>query len=160
MRRCRPTNGDEKGGYPRRVVMRRSRSLFMVVLVGGAILLGGSSCATVSKEPLAPGELRLLSASLPVVGVVKEGLPYEVKITFIADGEPRMRRACFSWSGEGPYCYPINPKDVEFGSPGSFRMMLYPAFVGAYRAECYVEYFQGRKVLRTNVVSFYLDVGM
>jgi hypothetical protein len=74
-----------------------------------------------------------------VVGVVKIGLPYEVKITFIADGEPRIRRVCFSWSGEGPYCYPIKPKDVEFGSPGSFRVMLFPAFVGAYRAEFYLD---------------------
>jgi len=132
----------------------------MVVLMGGAILLGASSCATVSKEPLTSGELRLLSAGLPVVGVVKIGMPYEVKITFIADGEPRIRRACFSWSGEGPYCYPIKPQDVAYGSPGSFSIMLLPAFAGAYRAECYVEYYQGTKILRTNVVNFYLDVMM
>jgi hypothetical protein len=140
--------------------MTKSKSRLMVVLMSGAILLGASSCATVSTEPLASGELRLLNATLPVVGVVKTGLPYEVKITFIADGEPMIRRVCFSWSGEGPYCYPVKPTSVEYGSPGSFSIMLLPAFIGAYRAECYVEYFQGRKILRTNVVSFYLDVMM
>lgn len=150
----------KKGRYPGRGAMTKSRSLLMIVLVGGAILLGASSCATVSTEPLTEGELRLLSASLPVVSVVKIGLPYEVKITFIADGQPRIRRACFSWSGEGPYCYPIKPQDVTYGSPGSFSVMLYPAFVGPYRAECYVEYNQGTKILRTNVVNFYLDVTM
>jgi energy-converting hydrogenase Eha subunit E len=150
----------KKESIQKEVAMTKSRSLLMVVLMGGAILLGTSSCATVSKEPLAEGELRLLNATLPVVGVVKTGLPYEVKITFIADGEPAIRRACFSWSGEGPYCYPIKPTDVRYGSPGSFSVMLFPAFIGAYRAECYVEYYEGRKILRTNVVHYYLDVMM
>jgi starvation-inducible outer membrane lipoprotein len=36
------------------------RSISIVVLMMGAVLLGISSCATVPK-PLAPGELRLLS---------------------------------------------------------------------------------------------------
>jgi len=138
--------------------MTKSRSLLMIVLVGGAILLGASSCATVSTEPLTAGELRLLSAKLPVVSVVKIGLPYEVKITFVADGQPRIRRACFSWSGDGPYCYPIKPQDVTYGSLGDFSVMLFPAFIGPYRAECYVEYYQDTKILRTNVVEFYLDV--
>jgi energy-converting hydrogenase Eha subunit E len=149
-----------KGRNPRRSAMRKSRSLLMIVLMGGAILLGACSSATVSKEPLSEGELRLLNATLPVVGVVKIGLPYDVTVTFIADGEPRIRRACFSWSGEGPYCYTIKPQDVTYGSPGDFRVTLFPAFIGPYRAECYVEYYQGTKILRTNVVTYYVDVMM
>jgi hypothetical protein len=149
-----------KGRNPRRSVMTKSRSLLMIVLMGGAILLGACASATVSKEPLSEGELRLLNASLPVVSAVKIGLPYDIKVTFIADGEPRIRRACFSWSNEGPYCYPVNPKDVTYGAPGSFKVTLFPAFVGQYRAECFVEYYQGTKILRTNVVNYYVDVMM
>lgn len=140
--------------------MTKSRSLLMIVLMGGAILLGACSSAPVSKQPLSEGELRLLSASLPVVGVVKVGLPFEIKVTFIADGQPRIRRACFFWSGDGPDCHPVDPKSVTFGSPGEFRVRLYPSFVGATRAECFVEYYQGTKILRTNVVIFYFDVIM
>jgi hypothetical protein len=146
----------KKGRNPRRSEMRKSRSLLMIVLMGGAILLGASSCATVSREPLTEGELRLVNARLPVVGAVQIGIPYEVKITFIADGQPRIRRACFFWSGDGPYCYPV--RDLTYGSPGSFYVSLFANFVGQYRAECFVEYYQGTKILRTNVVGFDVDV--
>ena len=132
----------------------------MIVLMGGAILLGACSSATVSKEPLSEGELRLLSASLPVVGVVKVGLPFEIKVKFIADGRPRITRACFTWSGEGPDCHMVDPKDVTFGPPGEFTVRLYPSSFGNTRAECFVEYYQGTKILRTNVVIFYFDVIM
>jgi len=140
--------------------MTKSRSLLMIVLMGGAILLGACSSATVSKEPLSEGELRLLSASLPVVGVVKTGLPFEIKVKFIADGRPRITRACFTWSGEGPDCHMVDPKDVTFGPPGEFTVRLYPSSFGNTRAECFVEYYQGTKILRTNVVIFYFDVIM
>jgi hypothetical protein len=132
----------------------------MIVLMSGTILLGACSSATVSKEPLSEGELRLLSASLPVVGVVKVGLPFEIKVKFIADGQPGIRRACFFWSGEGPECHAVDPKSVTFGPPGEFTVRLYPSSFGNTRAECYVEYNQGKKILRTNVVIFYFDVVM
>jgi len=142
--------------------MKKSRSLLMIVLVGGAILLGACSSATVSKEPLSEGEMRLLKAALPIVGggAVRIGFAYDVKITFISDGEPKIRRACFSWSNEGPYCYPVKPENVTYGAPGEFKVTLFPAMAGQYRAECYIEYYQGTKILRTNVVDYYIDVMM
>jgi hypothetical protein len=130
------------------------------VLMSVAILLAVSSCATVSKEPLAPGQLRLLGASIPGSGVVYLGTPSEVKITFEADGRPTMRRVCFflSWSGEGPFCYAVRPKDVEFTSPGSLRAILPPpSKSGPSRLECYVEYWRDSKILRTNVIHFSID---
>ena len=140
----------------------KSRFQLIAVLMSGAILLGASSCATVPTEPLAPGELRLLRASTPGSGMVFLGAPYEVEITFQAEAKPTIRRACFSFSwssGEGPFCYAVRPKDVEFGLPGSFRVTLPPAIKpGTSRLECYAEYWQDSKILRTNVINFPIDV--
>jgi hypothetical protein len=131
----------------------KRRSMFVAALMGGAILLGLSSCATVSNEPLAAGEMRLLSVAIPSGEVVRAGLGYEAKVVFKADGQPKIRRVCFSWSGDGPYCYAVNPKDVEFGFPGSFRVPLTPTFTGTFRLECFAEYFEEKRILRTNSVS-------
>lgn len=54
---------DEPG---RRFLIMKS---FSAVLIGRAIILSVFSCATVSKEPLAPGELRLLSMDAVGSGV-------------------------------------------------------------------------------------------
>ena len=142
--------------------MMRSRFQLIAVLIGGAILLGASSCATVPTEPLAAGEFRLLRASVPHSGIVRLGISYEVEITFQADAKPTIRRACFSFpwsSGEGPSCYAVRPTDVEYGFPGSFTVAL-PAAPkpGILRLECYAEYWQGSKILRTNVIKFPLEV--
>jgi hypothetical protein len=139
--------------------MMKSRFLLIAVLMTGAILLGASSCATVPTKPLAPGELRLLGASIPGSGLVYQNISYEVKITFEADREPKFRRACLSWSGEGPYCYAVKPKDVEFGSPRSFRVTLPAALKqGTNLLECYAEYLQDGKILRTNLINFFVNV--
>ena len=142
--------------------MMRSRFQLIAVLIGGAILLGASSCATVPTEPLAEGEFRLLRASIPHSGIVRQGISYDVEITFRADAKPTIRRACFSFpwsSGEGPSCYAVRPRDVEFGFPGSFTVTLPPAYKpGILRVECYAEYSQGTKVLRTNIIKFPLEV--
>jgi hypothetical protein len=142
--------------------MMKSKSLFIAVLIGGAILLGVSSCATVPTEPLAPGEVRLLSGAMAGVGgdTMRAGLLYDIKVNFKADGEPQIRRACFTWSGDGPYCYFVKPTDVVYGLPGVFRVALSPSFVGSHRVECYAEYFQDRKLLRTNVIGFQIFVGL
>jgi len=41
------------------------RSILITILLIGIVLLGASSCATVPKEPLASGEVRLLSIGVP-----------------------------------------------------------------------------------------------
>jgi len=130
------------------------------ILISVAVLLAISSCATVSNEPLAPGQLRLLRASVAGAGVVYLNTPAEVKITFEADGKPTIRRACFtySWSGEGPFCYAVSPKNVEYGSPGNLWVTI-PSSPksGPSRIQCFVEYRQDTKVVRTNVVHFTMD---
>ena len=123
-----------------------------LILMTVAILLGISSCATVSKEPLETGELRLLSMDVPENGNLRTGLVYRVRVYFQADGKPEIRRACFSWSGDGPYC--VLAKDVNYGSDAYVEVPIY-AHLGQNRLECYVEYVRDGKIRRTNtVISF------
>ena len=60
------------------------RLILIGTLLSGVVLSMGSSCATVPKEPLAPGEVRLLS--MEVVGAgVKEGSAFPVNV-FLREG--------------------------------------------------------------------------
>jgi len=119
-----------------------------------AILLAISSCATVSKEPLGPGELRLLSMDVPENGTLKTTVEYRVRVNFQADGKPEIRRACLFWSGDGPYCVWV--KDAKNGSDAYVEVPIY-ARPGHERLECYVEYVQDGKIRRTNKVDSYVN---
>ena len=79
------------------------RSILIAVLVGGVVILSISSCATVPKEPLASGELRLLSMQVPMKEDIKVNFPFMANINFEADSKPEIRTACFSFSGDGLY---------------------------------------------------------
>ena len=83
------------------------RSIFMAILLGGILLLGASSCATVPKESLAPGEVRLLSIDVLGAGI-KANASFTVNIFLEAVGEPEIQRACFYGSWNGLHCFNIN----------------------------------------------------
>jgi len=87
----------------RRFAMMR-HILLMAVLTGGVIFSLVSSCATVPTEPLTPGELRLLRLDVPGSQNIMNHTEYQVKIDFDADGKPEIKRICFYYSGNGPYC--------------------------------------------------------
>ena len=125
------------------------KGVLALILMTVAILFAISSCATVSKEPLGLGELRLLSMDVPENGNLRTGLVYRVRVYFQADGKPEIRRACFSWPGDGPYC--VSVKDVEHGSDAYAEVPIY-ARLGQNRLECYVEYVRDGKTRRTNTV--------
>jgi hypothetical protein len=113
-----------------------------------AILLAISSCTTVRK-----GELRLLSMEVPENGRLKTNLQFWVRINFEADGNPEIRKACFFWSGDGPYC--VSVKNVEYGSLAYFQVPLY-ARLGSDSLQCYVEYVREGKIQRSNAVASYV----
>ncbi len=88
--------------------MRHHRGFAMMRPVIRIILLGGVaafvfSCATVPSGPLAPGEVRLIGMDIPHEEGIIRNLPFVVTIHFEVDGKPEIRRACFYWSGDGPY---------------------------------------------------------
>ncbi len=123
------------------------------LLMGVVVLSAISSCATVPKEPLGPGELRLLSMDVPENGNLKLSILYRMTITFEADGKPEIRRVCLVWPGEAPRC--LRVMYVEYGSEASFEVGLY-ALPDRNRLECYVEYIRDGKVRRTNTVFSYV----
>jgi len=123
----------------------------LLIVAAGFFLLLASSCATVSTEPLASGELRLLSMQVVDRGDIKVNFPFVVNINFEADGRPEIRTACFSFSGDGPYCYKVT--DVNYGSPGTIKVQVRAKNSGSYALESYVYYIKDGKVQSTNVVN-------
>jgi len=123
----------------------------LLIVAAGFFLLLASSCATVSTEPLASGELRLLSMQVADRGDIKVNFPFVVNINFEADGRPEIRTACFSFSGNGPYCYKVT--DVNYGSPGTIKVQVRAKNSGSYALESYVYYIKDGKVQSTNVVN-------
>jgi hypothetical protein len=128
------------------------------LLIAAAVffLLLTSSCATVPMELLAPGELRLLGMHVPERGEIRVNFPFVVNVNFEADGKPEIRTACFSFSGDGPYCFKVT--DVNYGSPGTIKVQVRAKNSGSYALESYVYYIKDGKVQPTNVVGFQIRV--
>ena len=124
--------------------------ILMVVLMGVAVLLITSSCATAPK-PLAPGELRLVGVRVPKDENIKVNIPFLVNINFEAGGQPEIRAACFSFSGDGPHCSKVT--DVVYGSPGAIQVETHTKNSGSIQMECYVTYIRDGKLEATNVIG-------
>jgi hypothetical protein len=128
--------------------------ILKAVLTNIAILLVISSCATVPTKPLAAGELRLLSMSVPEKEKIRVSIPFVINISFEADGEPEIRAACFYFSGDGPHCFRVT--DVNYGSPGTIKIQIRTQDLSRRRMECYVGYIRDGKIQPTNVIVYYL----
>jgi len=126
-------------------------SIRISFLTGVIVLLLVSSCATVPTEPLASGELRLLSINVPMKEDIKVNFPFVVNINFEANGKPEIRTACFSFSGDGPYCVKVT--DVSYGPPGTIKVLVRPKNSGSHSLESYVYYIKDGKVQPTNIVN-------
>jgi len=124
------------------------KGLLNSILMSAAILLAISSCTTVGK-----GELRLLNIGVPENGRLRTNEQFWVRINFEADGNPEIRKACFYWSGDGPYC--VNVKDVKYGSLAYFDVPL-SARPGSNSLQCYVEYVRDGNIQRSNAVASFV----
>ena len=128
------------------------RSILITVLLGGVVLLGVSSCATVPREPLASGEVRLLSIDA-LGGGIDANVSFAVNIFFEAAGKPEIKRACFYESGEGPYCFDVSDASyLTLGTKRAFQVYLPGVNTGSHRVECYAEYIRDGETRKTNVV--------
>ena len=125
--------------------MKRISTLILMSVV---ILLAISSCTMVGK-----GGLRLLSMEVRDSERLRTNVQFWVRINFEADGNPEIRRACFYWSGDGPYC--VNVKDVEYGSIAYFEAPLYARY-GSSILQCYVEYVRDGEIQRSNAVASFV----
>ncbi len=134
--------------HDRRFVIMKS--VFLTLLLGG-VAVGAFSCATVQSGPPAPGEVRLVKMEIPHEESIVRNLPFVVMIQFEADGKPEIRRACFYWSGAGPYCFKVT--DVSYGSPGTIRVEPRAQEYGSHVLEAYVLYVRDGKTQPTKVIS-------
>jgi len=128
----------------------------IVVLMGVGILLLVFSCATVPTQPLAPGEVRLLSMDV-LGGGVQANSSFAVNIFFEAAGNPQIKRACFSESQEGPYCSDVSY--LTLGTKRGFQVYLPGLSVGSHRVECYAEYIRDGETRKTNVIAAQIVAG-
>jgi hypothetical protein len=126
------------------------RSILITVLLSGVVLLIASSCATVPKEPLASGEVRLLSIEVLGSGI-KANSSFAVNIFFEAAGNPRIKRACFYEPGEEPSCFDVSY--VTLGTKIGFQVQLPGVNTGSHRVECYAEYIRDGEIRKTNVIA-------
>ena len=131
------------------------KNVLSIVLMSVALVLTIFSCATVPKEPLGEGELRLLSIGLPQMGTLSANVEYFVTINFEANGNPEINRACFYFSGDGRNCVDVRRKDMVYGPRANFRVPIHVP-LGSYRLECYAEYIRNGETQRTNTVSSYV----
>ncbi len=120
------------------------------VLMSVVVLLASSSCATLKK-----GELRLLEMEIRDPVRLRTNQQFWIRVSFEADGHPEIRRACFYWFGDGPYC--VDVKDVEYGSFAYFDVPLFARY-GSSILQCYVEYLRDEKIERSNAVSHPINV--
>ena len=120
------------------------------VLMSVAILLAVSSCTMLRK-----GELRLLDMEIRGSARLVTNVQFWVRVNFEADGNPEIRRACFFWTGDGPYC--VNVKNVEYGSFAYFDVPL-DARYGSSILQCYVEYLRDERIERSNAVAHPVNV--
>ena len=135
------------------------RTILIIILLGGIVLLRASSCATVPSGPLAPGEVRLLSIGVPGAGI-EANTSFAVNIFFEPVGNPQVKRACFSESGEEPYCFDVSDVScLTLGTKRAFQVYLPGVSVGSHRVECYAEYIRDGETRKTNVVFTQITAG-
>ncbi len=135
------------------------KSILIAVLLSAIVLIGGSSCVTVSREPLASGEVRLLS--MDVVGAgVEANSAFAVNVFFEAAGNPEIKRACFYEQGEKPSCFDLSVASyTTLGTKRAFQVYLLGIGVGSHRMECYAEYIRGGETQKTNVIFTQIIAG-
>jgi hypothetical protein len=126
--------------------------MLALVLMSVAILLASSSCVTLKK-----GELRLLDMEIRDSASLLTNTQFWIRVSFEADGKPEIRRACFYWFGDGPYCVPVNGKDVEYGPFAYFDVPI-EARYGSSVLQCYVEYLREERIERSNAVAYAIEI--
>ena len=142
--------------------------LLIAVLMGIAVLIVISSCATTEgpegrslllgiQEPSSRDELKLLSMDVPQSGNLLANVEYWTTINFVADREPKIRRACFNFSGGSQSCVDVQAKDVTYSLHPSFRVPIHVP-VGTKRIDCYAEYIRDGETQRTNTITYHIII--
>ncbi len=141
-----------------------SSKSILIALAGGMALLSVFSCSTVPPQSLSAGEVRLLSIAVEDKEYIKANAPMVVNFRFESDGKPEIKRACISFSGQGPSCTDV--RDYTYGSPGTIRVETSAVIVKkvsefnvhTFVLEGYVLYEREGKRVASNGVSTFVQV--
>ncbi len=129
------------------------RSILITGVLSGIVLIGLSSCATVSKEPLTSGEVRLIRMDAVGAGLEAHS-SFAINIFYEAAGNPEIKRVCFYETRRWwRYCSDVS--DVSYftlGTKRAFQVRLPGIDPGSHRVECFAEYVRDGEIRRTNVV--------
>ncbi len=128
----------------------------VILMLGGALVLTSSSCATVPKEPLGPGEVRLTRMDIPDNGTLSANVGYLFTIHFQAEDNPPIKRVCFAFSSGRKYCDSIESGQVLYGPKAEIRAPLHIPAGGPNRLDCCLEYVRNGEIQRTNILSAYV----
>ncbi len=95
--------------------MKKGRILTSALITGMALLFV-AGCTLIQAIHPPPSELRLLRLHMPQI--TEEDLPYDLAVTFEAEGRPTIKRACFRWLTERSafsspplHCYATETQD-------------------------------------------------
>jgi hypothetical protein len=129
-------------------------SILMFFMV--AAVLSFPSCATVSERPVSAGEIKLLRINIPEADSIRANAPFTAYIEFESQDKHDVKEVCFTWSGDGPYCFRIT--EVYSGFPATFKVQPRIAYPGKYVVDAFVFYVKDGKRTKTNVVSTRIQV--
>ncbi len=129
------------------------------VLIGVVIMLLVFPYATVPRESVASGEVRLLSIDALGAGV-EANTSFAVNVFFEAVGKPEIKKACFYDSGKGPYCFDVSDESyLTLGKKSAFQLYLPGLSTGSHMVECYAEYIRDGETRKTNVIATQIFAG-
>ena len=140
--------------------------ILKVVLVNIAVFLVISSFTAIAEaqdlpiggiKPPPGAILRLLSMDVPQRLDPSADVETWTTIKFDSEHQPAIRRACFTFSGNGPSCVDVQAKDVTYGLQRFFRVPIHIP-MGTKRIECYAEYILDGETTRTNTVTYHVIV--
>ncbi len=106
-----------------------------------------------SKPPLAPGEVRLVSMNVVGAGLEARS-SFAVNIFFEAAGNPQIIKVCFYETRQWwRYCFDLSDRSYfTLGTRKGFQIWLPGIGPGSHRVECYAEYVRDGEIRNTNVV--------
>ncbi|MCP5373757.1 MAG: hypothetical protein H6907_18665 [Hyphomicrobiales bacterium] len=119
---------------------------FQAFLVAVILALSLAACQTAGTGK---GPVTVTSMTTP--DRILAGKPYEVSLTFTGPEGVSIGRVCFTWSGEGPYCFGNRSLRIS-GDTKEVIVHLRTNNANSYWLNGYVEYvFEGRKYISNNV---------
>ncbi len=127
------------------------KSISTTLLMFGFVLLF-ISCSTISKAPLSPGEVRLLSMD-PLGAGVEANISFAMNVFFDSSVHPDIKRVCFYESGEEPRCF--GGSDISYlmlGNKSAFQVWFPALRAGFHWVECDIEYVRNGQAVKSNVI--------